>query len=207
MGGPLQASDVGLEENSLALGLRGHPGKVGNCIEPEGWRKARAADLGGHLLLGIAHSLGQKNSLVHNSEYSRALHGHNARKLGYSVVEAHGQRPAAIPRWSPRFLTMSVNAVCAPLEWDAGVHVRLSADDEPVVSSLTRVVALQRSVCDDSRCEVLMQSLKDLYHPRRLPPSFLRSRLSIGGYHPPMTVRREHQKSLRRRLWKRIRPN
>lgn len=208
---PLQAPDVDLEENTPALGLQGLLGKVGNCTEPEGWRMERAADLVGHLPLGTAHSLEQKNSSVHNWEYSRALRDRNARKPCYIVVEAHGQRPAAIPRWSPRFLTMSVNAVCAPLEWDAGVRVRSSADDESVAASLPQVVALQRSVCDDSRCAALMQSLKDLSHPGKLPSS-LRFRLNIGGYHPRMRVRRvqvirERQKSLRRRLWKRIRPN
>lgn len=172
---------------------------------------AQVADPVAHLTLGIGHIPEQMSSSVRSSAGLLAMHGHNARKPGYSAAEAHGRRPAS-PRWSPHFRPTLANAVCASLRRVDDVHVRWSADDEPTVAALVQVGALQRFVDGDSRFEALKPNPKALSHPRMPPPNSLRFRQAIrntGDYHPQMTVSREEwgresPKIPRRRLWKRM---
>ena len=196
--GPWSAVHVGLGENNPVLGL---PDKRSNYNGPEGWRKAQAADRVVCSMLGIGRSPEPRNSLVRSLEGLLVSHGRNARKPCYSVAEARGRRPRN-PRWSPHFRTKLANAVCAPSGQGDDVRVRWSVDAELTDVGLVRVGALRRSDGDDSKYEVLKQSLKALSHPGIPPPNSLRFRRvdwNIDDYHLQMMARREKGKRERQK--------
>lgn len=179
---------VGLVGNIQVLGRQQDRDTVGSCTGRGDCRMGQVAVLGGHDSMSeTEYSLGPTNNLVHKL----GMRGRNGCKAGYIVAEARGRRPGT-PRWSPRFRTTSVRAVCAPFGLDGDVHVRESVGGGLTVAALALAAVLQRLVDDGSQCEAVKQNQKALFHPDTQPSS-PRSRQATRnnrGYHPRTTVRR-----------------